>query len=114
MDAGYPDPFGGEAAPDLSTIGALIEELERQAALLTAVATGGARIQDVQWKYEDCRRRLVDALQRRGLEYPFPWQDLWQSYDSWTGTGLGTDDERRVAATARRLSPRPPAALASS
>lgn len=97
MDAVYPNPLSGEPAPDLSTVDALIEELERQAALLTAVATGGPRIQDVQGEYQDRRRRLIDALQRRGLGYPFPWQDLWQWYGHWTGTGLGTYGERRVA-----------------
>jgi hypothetical protein len=42
----YPDPFDGEPAPDLSTVDALIDELERQAALLTTVAappTAGRR-----------------------------------------------------------------------
>ena len=39
----YPDPFGGEPEPDLTNLDTLIDELERQAALLTAVATGGPR-----------------------------------------------------------------------
>lgn len=38
----HPDPFADELAPDLSTVDALIDELEHQAALLTTVATGGA------------------------------------------------------------------------
>ncbi len=42
MNAVYPDPFGAE--PDLSTVDALINEVELQAALLTAVATGGEDI----------------------------------------------------------------------
>jgi hypothetical protein len=97
IDAVYPDSFDDEPAPDLSTVRELINELERQASLLTAVATGGPRIQDVQREYQDRRQRLFDALQRRGLEYPFPWQDLWQWYGHWTGNGLGTYGERRVA-----------------
>lgn len=96
MDDVYPDPFGGEPAPDLSTVDALIVEVERQADLLTAVATGGPRIQDVQAEYQDRRQRLVYALQRRGLEYPFPWQDLWLWYGHWT-RNLGTYAERRAA-----------------
>jgi hypothetical protein len=92
----YPDPFAGEPAPDLSTVGALIDELERQASLLTAVATGGPRIEHVQWEYQDRRRRLTEALQRRGLEYPFPWQDLWQWYGQWT-RNLGNYAARRAA-----------------
>jgi hypothetical protein len=96
MDDVYPDPFGGEPAPDLSTVDALIVEVERQADLLTAVATGGPRIQDVQAEYQDRRQRLVYALQRRGLEYPFPWQDLWLWYGHWT-RNLGTYAGRRAA-----------------
>jgi hypothetical protein len=92
----YSDPFGGEAEPDLSTVDALIDELERQAALLTAVATGGPRIDDVKWEYQDRRRRLAEALKRRGLDYPFPWQDLWQWYGYWTTNNLGTYAARRA------------------
>lgn len=85
----YPDPFGGEPEPDLTNLDALIDELERQAALLIAVATGGPRIDDVKREYQDRRRRLATALERRGLEYPFPWQDLWQWYGYWTANLAG-------------------------
>jgi len=44
----YPDPFHSEAEPDVSKADVLIQELELQAALLTAVATGGPRIDDVK------------------------------------------------------------------
>ena len=80
----YSDPFGSEPEPDLTNLSALIDELERQAALLTAVATGGPRIEGVNKEYQDRRRRLAGALERRGLEYPFPWQDLWQWYGYWS------------------------------
>ena len=90
----YPGPFGGEPEPDLTNLDALIDELERQAALLTAVATGGPRINDVKREYQDRRRRLAGALERRGLEYPFPWQDLWQWY------GVLDRQPRGVRATA--------------
>lgn len=56
MDAVYPGPFDDEPERDLSSVDALIAEVERQAALLAAVATGGPRIYDVQWKYQDRRR----------------------------------------------------------
>jgi hypothetical protein len=97
MDAVYP-PFGGEPEPDLSTVDALIEELELQAALLTAVATGGEdfRLKRVQRQYRDRRRRLVDALEQRGLAYPFPWQDLPQWYGYWRAKGLRTYHQREV------------------
>ncbi len=85
--------------PDLSAVDALIDELERQAALLTTVATGGAdfRNKHLQREYKERRRRLVDALEERGLAYPFPWQDLPQWHGYWTGKNLRTWHERRVA-----------------
>lgn len=52
MDAVYPGPFDDEPERDLSSVDALIAEVERQAALLAAVATGGPRIHDVQWKHQ--------------------------------------------------------------
>ena len=48
IDCMYPDPFHSEAEPDVSKADVLIQELELQAALLTAVATGGPRIDDVK------------------------------------------------------------------
>jgi hypothetical protein len=70
----------------------LIDEVERQAALLTTVATGGADFRDkhLQRQYKDRRRRLVDALEQRGLAYPFPWQDLPQWHGYWTVKNLRT------------------------
>lgn len=103
MDGVHPDPFGAEPEPDLSTVDALIDEVELQAALLTAVATGGEdfRLKHVQRQYTDRRRRLIAALQQRGLAYPFPWQGLSQWYGYWTGNNLGTYAQRRV--TIRQL-----------
>jgi hypothetical protein len=94
MDGMYPDPFRVE--PDVSKLDVLIQELELQAALLTTVATGGPRIEDVKREYQDRRRRLVWALERRGLEYPFPWQDLWQWHGYWSAN-LGNYALRRAA-----------------
>jgi hypothetical protein len=51
----------------------------------------------VEWEYRDRRQRLVDALQRRGLGYPWPWQDLWQWYGYWTSNNMGTYAARRAA-----------------
>ncbi len=89
MEGMYRAPFGGEPEPDVTDLETLIEEVELQAALLTAVATGGPRIEDVNREYRDRRRRLVAALERRGLEYPFPWQDLWQWYGYWSANLVG-------------------------
>jgi len=72
------------AEPDLSTVGGLMQELERQASLLVAVATGGGRIETMQAEHQRRRQRLVRALERRGLQYPFPWSNLWLWYGHWS------------------------------
>ncbi len=69
---------------DVSTVGGLMQEIESQAALLVAVATGGGRIETMQAEYQRRRQRLVRALERRGLQYPFPWSDLWMWYGHWS------------------------------
>jgi len=48
--------------PDVSTVGGLVQELENQAALLIAVATGGARIETVQAMHQYRRLGRVDAF----------------------------------------------------
>ncbi len=55
------------AEPDLSTVGGLMEELERQAALLAAVAVVGGRTETRQAEYQRHRQRLVRAVERRRL-----------------------------------------------
>ena len=52
--------------------------------VLTSVATGGPRIEDKRWEPQQRRWRLLPALERRGLPYPFPWQDLWEWYGYWS------------------------------
>lgn len=59
-------------------------EIEAQATLLVDVATGGPRIDDVNEDYKSRRRLIVPELVRRGLEYPFPWADLWDWYESYS------------------------------
>ncbi len=83
------------AEPDLSTVSGLMQELESQAALLVAVATGGGRIETMQAEHQRRRQRLVRALERRGLQYPFPWPDLWLWYGHWSAN-LPTYASRRT------------------
>ena len=83
-----------EEEVDVSSIEGLAEELENQAGLLVAVATGGPRIQTVDGEYKRRRRRLIAALERRGLKYPFPWPDLWQWYGHWTSSLPGYASRR--------------------
>jgi hypothetical protein len=90
--------FGEDEAgePDVDTVDGLIEELETQAALLISVATGGERIESVKGQCRRRRQKLVPALKRRGLTYPFPWQDLWAWHGYWSSGKLPTYASRRV------------------
>ena len=85
----YPDPFGGEPEPDLTNLDTLIDELERQAALLTAVATGGPRIDDVKGNTRIAVGVWPERSSAGGLSTPSPWQDLWQWYGYWTANLAG-------------------------
>jgi hypothetical protein len=87
--------FDDEPEPDVATIDGLVQELEALSQLLISVATGGPRIDAVQGDYQHRRQRLVPALKRRGLEYPFPWSDLWQWYGHWSAN-LGSYASRRT------------------
>lgn len=87
--------FDEESEPAVDTIDGLVHELEAQSQLLISVATGGPRIDSVQGDYQRRRQRLIPALKRRGLEYPFPWPDLWQWYGHWSAN-LGSYASRRT------------------
>jgi hypothetical protein len=73
MEAVYPDPFVSEPIPNRSDIGALGDELERQAALLTAAATGGARIETVRPAHRPPPNAKENASQRQSLGVSGGW-----------------------------------------
>src|SRR4051812_2376854 len=58
--------------------------LERERDLMTAVATGESRIQEVNEAYQSGRRTLAVFLAKSGIEDPNTFPDLW----------LGTIDGR--------------------
>jgi hypothetical protein len=74
----------------------LIEAIERQRALMIAVATGGPRIQDVNQEYVARRSQIRAELERRGLKDPNPYEDLWQWYGKWSSGDLPSWQSRRV------------------
>jgi hypothetical protein len=74
----------------------LIEEIEAQQSLMTAVATGGPRIQDRNREYIERRRRLADELRRRGQQDPNPHGDLWVWYGRWSQDDMRTYQSRRT------------------
>lgn len=80
-----PDPWGvdQEPEPDEKTIEGLLELLNAQASLLVSVATGGPRIESVNYKYIERRTRLNAGMRARGLNPPFPFEDLWGWHGRW-------------------------------
>ncbi len=82
--------------PDLTTVEGLIEAVEKQAALLTTVSTGGERIENVNGEYKKRRRDLTSALKPRGLAYPFPCSDLWEWHGHWSSGRFPSYASRRT------------------
>lgn len=72
--------------------------LEVQAALLTTVATGGPRINEVNGQYKERRSLLHAALNDYGIDDPFPWTDLWLWHGHWTQHLPAWADRRRYIA----------------
>jgi hypothetical protein len=73
-----------------------IEEIEAQQSLMSAVSTGGPRIQDRNREYVERRGRLADELRRRGLQDPNPHGDLWIWYGRWSKGDMPTYQSRRT------------------
>jgi hypothetical protein len=57
-------------------------DLERD--LMTAVATGGPRIDFVNHEYVQRREQIRELLEKLGLEDPNPYPDLWVWYGKWS------------------------------
>lgn len=95
------DPF--EEPMDSEPAGRSLDDalflLRRQAELVTAMATGGPRIEDVESQYVERRRRIRRALAGSGITDPFPWTSLWPAWTALQAVG-GYADRR---AEVRRL-----------
>lgn len=75
-----------------STLGEEVDELRR---LMTDVATGGPRIQEVNDDYKAKHQRIVEGLVRLELENPNPYRDLWDWYSRWSSGDLPSYRSRR-------------------
>ena len=75
------EPVGPSPILTVSQMRALQRQ---QANVLTSVATGGARIQDVNSDYITNALVLRDSFVRIGLPNPFQWSDLWEWYGQWS------------------------------
>src|SRR5260370_20581496 len=76
----------------------LITEIEHQRHLMTAVATGGPRIQEVNQLYVERRGRIAAEFRRRHIDDPNPLRDLWERDAPWSAGAL----PRRAPATGHR------------
>jgi len=73
----------------------LIETIEAQKNLMISVATGGARIEDVNQEYQSRRKEIRRLLKNLELEDPNPYEDLWAWYSGWKSGNLETYLARR-------------------
>ena len=73
----------------------LLQEVEAQRNLMVAVSTGGPRIQAVNEEYQERRARIQRELEKRGIENPNPYSDLWDWYGKWSSGDLPTCQSRR-------------------
>ena len=73
----------------------LLEDVEAQRNLMTAVATGRPRIDDVNDQYKARRKRIRTALDQLALQDPNPYDDLWAWYGKWSSGDLPTYLSRR-------------------
>ena len=80
---------------DRNTASLVLEEVEAQRNVMTAVATGGPRIDDVNGEYKDRRKRIRSALDRLALPDPNAYDDLWGWYGKWSSGDLPTYVSRR-------------------
>ena len=76
----------------------LLAAIDRLRSTMVAVATGGPRIDDVNWQFgEDFD--VVDAeMRRRGVLNPFPYRDLWQWHGKWSTDLVGYASRRSFVA----------------
>src|SRR5260370_38115233 len=66
----------------------LITEIEHQRHLMTAVATGGPRLQEGNQLYVERRGRIAAELRRRNIDDPNPLGDPWEWYPRWSAGDL--------------------------
>lgn len=62
----------------------MVDEIEAQRSLMVDVATGGARIQEVDEQYIARRGRIAHALAEISVEDPNPFDSLWDWYGKWS------------------------------
>lgn len=91
---GAPEPVDDE--PDGSNLDGLILVVERQRDLISAVATGESITPYLDSHYKRRRRKIRTALERLGIDDPFPWPDLYQWWGFCSAPRMTRYSERRA------------------
>lgn len=73
----------------------LLQALEQLRDTMTAVSTGGPRIQDTNDEFQRTYALVAAALARRGVANPLPYGNLWDWYGRWSSGDLPTYRSRR-------------------
>lgn len=73
----------------------LIQKVEGLRNVMVSVATGGARINEVNESYQREYRRVDRELRRRNIENPIKYADLWEWYGRWSSGDLPSYASRR-------------------
>lgn len=72
-----------------------INRIERAKSIMIAVATSGARIQEMNPEYQELCAELNDEFVILGLINPNEFKDLWDWYNRWQESDLAHYNERR-------------------
>lgn len=73
----------------------LVIVMEKQSAMMVAVATGGPRIDQLNFEYKQTYGLAATELGRRGIKNPNPYADLWEWYGRWGSGDLPSWQSRR-------------------
>ncbi|MEA3359807.1 MAG: hypothetical protein U9R17_10460, partial [Thermodesulfobacteriota bacterium] len=73
----------------------LIREIEAIRNIMISVATGGARIQNVNDNYIKKYEKIELGLEERNIGNPNPYRNLWDWYEKWSSGDLPTYQSRR-------------------
>lgn len=76
-------------------IGDFMKDISQQRDLMINVATGGARIQNVNREYEERLNRIKFHFAKLGIEDPNPYSNLWKWYERWKQGDLPSWQDRR-------------------
>jgi hypothetical protein len=89
------DRLSFAGSKDLESPDPLLAEMVIQRGLMIDVATGGARINDVDDYFKARQKRIDRQLRARGLSNPVEFASLWDWYSHWNDTGMDSYRDRR-------------------